>query len=75
MTKKITSVRRLLLAYIDDTATQYLDLREFGVTGFSNPIGSSFFSIAEIQAEQVPEPEEIGNFIEEVVHLARHMNF
>ncbi|GFW58837.1 hypothetical protein TNCV_4046761 [Trichonephila clavipes] len=33
-----------------------------------------FFPIAETQEESVPEPNEIGNVIEEVVDLARQMN-
>ncbi|GFT89682.1 hypothetical protein TNCV_3137691 [Trichonephila clavipes] len=52
------------------------------LTRFSNLIDSSFFpsflsfffSIIKTQDESLVEPDEIGNFIEEVVDLARQIN-
>ncbi|GFX19268.1 hypothetical protein TNCV_3014121 [Trichonephila clavipes] len=60
------------------TTQQYLDLREPGVTRFSDLVDSSSLfllpPITETQVELVPELEEIGNAIEEVVDLTRQIN-
>ncbi|GFV86041.1 hypothetical protein TNCV_670381 [Trichonephila clavipes] len=55
--------------------TPYLDLREFGVTQFSNLVdSSSFFPIIKTQAESLPEPIGIGNLIKEVADVAMQIN-
>ncbi|GFS91475.1 hypothetical protein TNCV_1139181 [Trichonephila clavipes] len=57
---------------------RYSDLREYGVTRFSNLVDSFFnnriFFVNETQAESASEPDEIGNGNEEVVDFSIGIN-
>ncbi|GFW73853.1 hypothetical protein TNCV_48421 [Trichonephila clavipes] len=52
------------------TLTRFSNLTRFSI----RPFFSLFFSITETQVESVPDLEEIGNVIEEVVDLASQIN-
>ncbi|GFV33153.1 uncharacterized protein TNCV_2768711 [Trichonephila clavipes] len=63
----------LEISIIDTRYTQSFDLREFGVTRYSN-LDSSLFFITETQTKSTSELDEIGPLIEEVISLARQIN-